>query len=66
MNDLALQAEGWAEEAARQDLAFAGDAPWAGITAEQRKQLEAALIYYARSAARRTVRALREHGHLAK
>lgn len=62
--DLMLRVQDWAQREAEKDLRFCGDAPWAhlGLTKEQRKAVEAALVQYARAAAARTVTSLRLHG----
>lgn len=64
---LSLQVQDWAADDARRDLAFCADAPWTslGLNKLQREQIEAALIHYARTAAARTLSALKLHGHIA-
>lgn len=61
--DLRARVQDWAQEAALADLKFSGDAPWRNVTPKQRELLEAALVFYARSAAR-TIDSLKLHGHL--
>lgn len=61
---LRKQVEDWAQEQAVNDLKFSGDEPWKNVPAEKRKLLEAALIFYARSAAARTFDSLVLHKHL--
>lgn len=63
---LRLLAEQWADEAARDDLKFVGDAPFIGLrlSQEEKNKLREGIVQYARTAASRTVAALQLHGHL--
>ncbi len=63
---LKLAAVQWAREAAEHDLKFSGDRAIAklGLSADAAADLRAALLFYAESAATRTVSSLKLHGHL--
>ncbi len=59
-----IAVENWAQEDAERDLAFVGNAPFAGMTPDKAAEVRAALVFYAKRGAVSAFNGLDLHGHL--